>query len=108
MRSTRQTMTEREAELRGLAAEFRERDDVADAFIAKSFTDRLLILDLECGMTIPEDIVRTLRAHDLIGANEVSGDPSTDISFAGSVGDATRHQFVDVRTRGDHQSYVVE
>jgi hypothetical protein len=32
-----------------------------------------------------------------------------DASFAGAVGDdTTRHQFVDVRTRGDHQSYVVE
>ena len=29
-------------------------------------------------------------------------------SFAGAVGDATRHHFVDVQTRGAHQSYVVD
>lgn len=31
-----------------------------------------------------------------------------DPSFAGDVGDAERHKFVDVLTRGDHQSYVCE
>jgi hypothetical protein len=43
-----------------------------------------------------------------VGANEVYGEDGSDVSFAGTVGDTARHQFVDVRTRGDHQSYVVE
>jgi hypothetical protein len=101
-------MTDRQAELRSLAGELRERDIVADAFLAKSFTDRLLIIDLQQDGALPTDIVTTLRTHDLVGANEVYSQSDRDVSFAGSVGGTTRHQFVDVRTRGDHQSYVVE
>jgi hypothetical protein len=92
-------MTDREAELRRLATTLREHDAVADAFIAKSFTDRLLIVDIQRGDSIPRRLVESISDHDLVGAN---------VSFAGAVGDETRHQFVDVRTRGDHQSYVVE
>jgi hypothetical protein len=101
-------MSERAAELRDLAAEIRERDDIVDAFIAKSFTDRLLIVDCYDGATIPSDVLESIQAHDLVGANEAYEESGPDISFAGSIGDATRHQFVDVRTRGEHQSYVVE
>ena len=101
-------MTERENELRCLASELREHDVVTDAFLAKSFTDHLLIVDIQCGESIPRDIVESLQDNDLVGANEVYGDSGADVSFAGSVGTATRHQFVDVLTRGDHQSYVVE
>jgi hypothetical protein len=100
-------MTEREAELRDLAGGLRERDEVVDAFLAKSFTDRLLIVDLRTD-SVPGEIAETLEEHDLAGANDVYGDDDAEVSFAGAVGDATRHQFVDVRTRGDHQSYVVE
>jgi hypothetical protein len=49
-----------------------------------------------------------LAEYDLVGANEVYGEGDVEVSFAGAVGDATRHQFADVRTRGDHQSYIVE
>lgn len=101
-------MTEREAELRRLAATIREHDSVADAFLAKSFTDRLLVVDLQSDGELPSAVVASLRDHDLRGANEVYGAGSDDASFAGTVGDGTRHQFVDVRTRGDHQSYVAE
>jgi hypothetical protein len=101
-------MTEREAELRSLAGTLCEYDAVADAFLAKSFTDRLLILDLQRDGPLPSEIAETLSDHDLEGANEVYGETGNDVSFAGSVGDTTRHQFVDVRTRGDHQSYVVD
>jgi hypothetical protein len=101
-------MTEREVELRRLAGTLNERDAVADAFLAKSFTDRLLIIDFQGDGQLPPDIVETLSNHDLIGANEVYGETGTDVSFAGTVGDTTRHQFVDIRTRGDHQSYVVD
>lgn len=101
-------MTERERELRRLAGEFREHPVVTDAFLAKSFTDHLLIIDVRCDGPIPRDISKSLRNNDLVGAKEVYGDSGADVSFAGSVGDATRHQFVDTRTRGDHQSYVVE
>ncbi|SEO82311.1 hypothetical protein SAMN05216388_102042 [Halorientalis persicus] len=99
---------ERTAELRGLAADLREREVVADAWLAKSFTDRLLVVDLATDAGVPADLRERLHDHDLYGANEVYDTGESAPSFAGSVGDATRHQFVDVRTRGDHQSYVVE
>lgn len=99
---------DRTAELRGLAADLRECEAVADAWLAKSFTDRLLVVDLAGGERVPDALRERLQAHDLYGANEVYGTDAGDASFAGAVGDATRHQFVDVQTRGDHQSYVVE
>ncbi|MFB6083230.1 MAG: hypothetical protein ABEJ94_03170 [Halorientalis sp.] len=101
---------DRTAELRQLAADLRERETVVDAWLAKSFTDRLLVVDLRTDADVPEDIRERLHDHDLYGANEVYDTDERDASFAGTVGDddATRHQFVDVRTRGDHQSYVVD
>jgi len=102
-------MTERASALRRLAAELRERDDVDDAFLAKSFTDRLLIVDVSPGGPIPDDVEQSLAAHDLRAADEVYGD-GEDGTYPGlgDVGDATRHHFVDVQTRGSHQSYVVD
>ena len=99
---------DREAELRRLAARLCERDGVTDAYLAKSFTDRHLVVDLREGGSVPSDLVDLLASHDLRGANEVYDREGADRSFMGSVGDASRHHFVDVRTRGDHQSYVVE
>jgi len=101
-------MTDREDELRELTAQLREYDVVSDAFLAKSFTDRLVVVDLQDTETVPPRIEDLLGEHGLRGANEVYADSDTDVSFAGAVGTATRHQFVDVRTRGDHQSYTVE
>ena len=101
-------MTDREAELRDLADRVRDRDAVADAWLAKSFTDRLLVVDVRAEATLPTDLRRELADRDLRGANEVYGETADDPSFAGDVGDGERHQFVDVRTRGDHRSYVCE
>ncbi|MFB6137217.1 MAG: hypothetical protein ABEJ42_02605 [Halobacteriaceae archaeon] len=113
-------MTDRREALESLAADLRERDDVADAFVAKSFTDHLLVLDVH-GEAVPADVRDRLAERDLRGVGEVYGDgeaedgaaggagaPSAPASTAGAVGDATRHQFVDCRTRGEHQSYVVD
>jgi len=101
-------MTDRAAELRELVDELCEYDPVDDAFVAKSFTDRLIVVDLHRDEPLPEAVEQSLRDHGLRGANSVyaTGDP--DQSFTGMVGDATRHQFVDTQTRGDHQSYVVD
>ncbi|WP_157525808.1 hypothetical protein [Halorientalis sp. IM1011] len=98
---------DRTAELRRLATDLREHDAVEDAWLAKSFTDRLLVVDLRTG-SVPAEIRERLEEHDCYGANDVYETGEADASFAGSVGDETRHQFVDVQTRGDHQSYVVE
>ena len=99
-------MADRETELRTVAERLRTHDAVDDAFLAKSFTDQLLVVDV-AGDGLPEEVIDRLAAHDLHGVNEVYGDDGTR-SFAGRVGEGTRHQFVDVRTRGDHQSYVVD
>lgn len=101
-------MTDRAAALRDLAARLRTREVVADAFPAKSFTDRLLIVDLRPGESLPPAMEDLLAEHGLRGANEVYGGSDGDQSLLGQVGDSTRHHFVDVRTRGDHQSYVID
>lgn len=101
-------MTDRRTELRELVARVRERDAVEDAWLAKSFTDRLLVVDVAADASLPADLAEELADYDLRGANEVYGTDADRQSFAGTLGDATRHQFVDVRTRGDHQSYVLD
>ncbi|ELY65472.1 hypothetical protein [Natrinema versiforme] len=101
-------MSDREAALEDLATRLRGYDAVADAFIAKSFTDQHLILDLEEGTSVPQAVRELLVDHDLRGANEVYGNGGENPSFAGDLDRGTRHQFVDTRTRGDHQSYVVD
>lgn len=101
-------MTDRTAELRTLAEEIRDHAEVADAWLAKSFTDQLFVIDVAADESLPEAVEATLTAHGLRGANEVYGTDGPDTSFMGGVGEGTRHQFVDVQTRGDHQSYVLE
>jgi hypothetical protein len=98
-------MSDREAELRELTAELQEHDAVIDTFLAKSFTDRLVIVDVGDD-AVPAGVRDRLAEHDLSGADDVYG--TDEGSLAGDVGDATRHHFVDVRTRGSHQSYVVD
>lgn len=100
-------MSDRDAELRQLTADVRENEAVEDVFLAKSFTDRLVIVDVRDGDAVPSDLADRLREHDLHPADSVYGDGEGG-SFAGSVGAATRHHFVDVQSRGSHQSYVVE
>lgn len=100
---------DREAELRELAAQARDHAAVADAFLAKSFTDRLLVVDLESGTAeVPRGLVSLFEAHGCYGANEVYDRDGDGGSSAGTFGGRERHQFVDTETRGDHRSYVVD
>lgn len=101
-------MTDRTEALEALAARVRADDRVRDAFLAKSFTDRLLIVDVAEDETVPADIAERLAANDLAEAGEVYRGGADTSSWLGDVGGATRHHFVDVRTRGAHRSYVVE
>lgn len=101
-------MTDRTATLRDLAERIAEYEAITDAWVAKSFTDQLLVVDVAVDEQLPEAVVELLADHGLRGANEVYETDGPDTSFMGDVGDANRHQFVDVRTRGDHQSYVVK
>jgi hypothetical protein len=112
-------MDDREATLRRLSRDLQAHDAVADAFLAKSFTDRLLIVDVADGAApaadrsdgeVPRTVRERLVAHDCLPAAAVFEDDAAadGLSFQGTVGEATRHHFVDVRSRGEHRSYVVE
>ena len=98
-------MTARDRELRQLAADIQEYEAVEDSFLAKSFTDLLVILDVR-DEDVPAEIETRLAEHGLRGADEVYGEDGG--SFTGEVDGAARHHFVDVQTRGAHHSYIVE
>lgn len=101
-------MTERSGALRSLAAGLAERDDVTDAWTAKSFTDRLFVVEVGPDAKLPDEVRSRLHDHDLREANDVYGVDAADADFAGRLADGRRYRFVDVRERGELQSYVVE
>lgn len=101
-------MADRQAELRTLADDLRDESRVADAWLAKSFTDRLFVVELESGRDIPDDVRERIQRHGLCGYNEVHDVNVADEAFAGKLARGDRYQFVDVRERGELQSYVVE
>jgi len=101
-------MDDRERELRELADWLCEKEAIVDAWTAKSFTDRLFIVEVECDTDLSSDIRQRLLDHGLQGYNEVHDVSATDEAFAGELQRGDRYQFVDVRERGALQSYVVE
>lgn len=100
-------MSDRTVTLRQLSAELRDHGAVDDAFLAKSFTDRLMIIDINSDNAIPADVMDRLNKHDLHIADSVYGENGGNL-FASNVDDGTRYHFVDIQTRGSHQSYVVD
>jgi hypothetical protein len=54
-RSTGTVMTDQTAELRALADRLCERDAVEDAWLAKSFTDQLLVVNLSPDASLPTE-----------------------------------------------------
>lgn len=101
-------MNERETELRQLAERLCDRDCIVDAWTAKSFTDRLFVVEVETGSDIPAHVREELVDHGLHGYNEVHDVSVADEAFAGQLERGDRYQFVDMRERGQLQSYVVE
>lgn len=101
-------MTDRKQELRALSTQLCEHDTVVDAWTAKSFTDRLFVVEIETGTDLPVDVQERVLDHGLQGYNEVHNVDAADDAFAGELDRGDRYQFVDVRTRGQLQSYVVE
>jgi hypothetical protein len=85
--------TDRGTVLRNVADSLVEEPEIADAWLAKSFTDR---------------VRERLAAHGLRGANEVYRTDCDHPSAMGDAGSGHRHRFVDIRTRGEYQSYVVD
>ena len=101
-------MSDRATELRALAEQISEHDGVADAWTAKSFTDRIFVVEVPAGEALPDPVERTLAAHDCLGADEVYEMEGVDgPDFAGDLADGRRYRFVDVQSRGELQSYVV-
>lgn len=102
-------MTERETELATLVEDVADHDGVRDAWTATSFTDRLVVVEVPPDASLPAAVEDLLRENGCRGADEVYDVGSTgDASFAGDLDDGRRYRFVDVRTRGDWQSYVVD
>jgi hypothetical protein len=101
-------MTDREQELRQLTERCCDYDTIVDAWTAKSFTDRLFVVEVETGAELPADVRDRLLNHGLQGYNEVHDVSAADDAFAGELERGDRYQFVDVQARGQLQSYVVE
>jgi len=101
-------MCDRAGELGALAAELCNRPDVLDAWTAKHFTDRLFVVEVDPAARLPPGVRDRLHDHDLREANEVYDLGAADADFAGTLADGRRYRFVDVRERGQLQSYVVD
>ncbi|MFB6141247.1 MAG: hypothetical protein ABEJ26_12535 [Halosimplex sp.] len=102
-------MSDRATELSELAVEVAAREGVTDAWTAKSFTDRLFVVEVPVDGDLSKAVRETLHAHDLWEANEVyEVEGAADADYAGELSDGRRYRFVDVRSRGELQSYVVE
>jgi len=101
-------MSERGERLRGLADRLGDREGVTDAWTAKSFTDRLFVVEVPSEGSLPDGVRETLHDHDLREANDVYEMGAADADFAGNLADGRRYRFVDVHERGELQSYVVE
>ncbi|MFT4922025.1 MAG: hypothetical protein ACI8XM_001234 [Haloarculaceae archaeon] len=60
------------------------------------------------GSDLPAAVWDTLHEHGLRGYNEVHAVGIDDPAFAGELDRGDRYRFVDVRERGQLQSYVVD
>jgi hypothetical protein len=101
-------MMGRTGELQRLAEKLTDREEVVEAWTAKSFTDRLFVVELASGTEFPPELRAELRSHDLRGYNAVHDVFADDDAFAGDLERGDRYRFVDVRERGELQSYVID
>lgn len=101
-------MTERREELRALADKLTQRPGIVDAYTAKSFTDRLFVIEVPEGETVPQEVADVLAEHSVYPTAEVYGEDSPpEAPFAGSE-DHDQFRYVDAESRGELQSYVVD
>jgi len=101
-------MSDRRVALEALADDVATEDAVTDAFVAKSFSDQLVIVDVAEGKSMPASVRERLADADVRPAESVYGDEDGAASPVGPTEVGTRHHFVDVRTRGTHRTEVVE
>ena len=94
------SMTECVTELEGLAADLATHDRVEAAWLAKSFEDRVLFVEVATDEPLPAAVDDRVRKAGLVGANRVYDLASADSpAFAGRVGKRDQYRFVDVRDR---------
>lgn len=89
--------------LERVAADVAAHEAVVDAWVAKSFTDRVLFVEMPAGDPVPPAVVGTLRDHGLEGVNDaygIDGTADAERSFAGEHGGLAQHRFLDVTSRG--------
>jgi len=102
-------MSDRAATLSALADRLADRDGITDAWTAKSFTDRLFVVEVPSGGSFPDGVRETLHDNGLREADDVYDiDGAEGADFAGDLADGRRYRFVDVESRGEMQSYVVD
>lgn len=101
-------MSDRREELRALADDVASRDDVQDAWLAKSFSDRLFVVEVPPDAEMPAAVESELHDAGLRGAEEVYDADAPHAGYAGQLDDGVRYRYVDCKTRGELQSYVVE
>jgi hypothetical protein len=101
-------MTDTQADLETLVERCQRREGVLDAWLAKSFTDLLVVVEVPDDASVPEEVLDDLSAHGLVGYNEVHEVSATDAASAGDLPDRERYRFVDLDSRGTQQSYVVD
>jgi len=88
-------MTRRD-ELEAIADRVAAIDGVERSWVAKSFRDTLLFVEVPSERALPDAAAELLEDRGLTGANEAYGiDGSGDASDAGNVGDYEQHRFVD-------------
>lgn len=87
-------MTRRD-ELEALADRVAAIDGVERSWVAKSFQDTLLFVEVPSERALPDAVVELLDERGLTGANEAYGIDATGASDAGNLGDYEQHRFVD-------------
>lgn len=89
---------DRVTELERFAASLEAHEGVVSAWLAKSFEDRVLFLEVPSGEPVPDDVRERIREAGLAGMNEVYG-LDGEAAFAGNVGNREQYRFVDVGDR---------
>ncbi|MFB6172884.1 MAG: hypothetical protein ABEJ23_10140 [Haloarculaceae archaeon] len=100
-------MSDRVTELERLASDLAGRDDVASAWLARSFQTRVLFVEVPADATLPDGVRTRVRDAGLAGVNEVydpdAGEPP---AFTGRVGTRDQYRFVDVRDRTAQTQHI--
>jgi len=90
---------DRRETLEALAETLADREAVTRAWVANSFENRLLFVEVAREEGLPTDVRERIEAHGLRGANDAYGIEGGEDSFMGAVGDGDQHCFLDVERK---------